>query len=177
MGNHAIDGTKYALSPSWEKSSEFKEPFDYTLVSSGQTCLVRRLDMGDLLKLGVAEQLDFMSKELLAGDASEGAAPSQSVGEAIMKAENFGKMELMINKVVQAGVLQPPLHLPPLHENARQKGLIYIDSLPFGDRLELFSVVFDSEGLTDFREEQEPGVADVANVTSVQLPPDGPLGI
>lgn len=171
------DVDKYALSPAWSKTTEFKEPFDYTLENTGQTVLVRRLDMGDLLKLGIAEELDFMSKELMAGESADSEKAKDALEKTITKADNFGRMEGMINKVVQAGVVKPALQVPPLHEAARQKGLIYVDSVPFADRIELFSVIFETEGLSTFREEQETGVGDVADVPSVQLPPDGPLGV
>lgn len=177
MGNHTSD-EKYGLSPAWSKSNSYREPFDYTMKSNAeQTVLIRRLDMGDLLKLGIAEQLDFMSKELMSSETAKTGTPESQISESIMKADNFEKMESMINKVVCAGVIMPKLYLTPEHEAARQKGLVYADSIPFGDRLELFSVIFESEGLTDFREEQEHGVADVANVPGVLLPTDGPVDI
>ena len=141
---------KYALSTTWEKSNEFKRPFDYTLKETGQTCLLRRMDMGDFLKLGIAEELDFMSKALMTDD-SKTDDPQQAVSSVMMKSENFSKMEKMINLVVQVGVVKPHLQQVPEHENARQPGQVYIDAIPFNDRLELFSVIFDSEGLSTFR--------------------------
>lgn len=167
---------KYALSTVWEKSNEFKRPFDYTLSESGQTCLVRRMDMGDFLKLGIAEELDFMSKSLMT-DTKESDNAQQAVSSAMMKSGNFSKMEKMINLVVLEGVIKPKVYNVPEHDNARQAGLLYIDAIPFGDRMELFSVIFDSEGLSTFREEQEDGVGDLANVTDVPLPADEPVAV
>lgn len=167
---------KYALSPTWEKSNEFKRPFDYTLKETGQVCLLRRMDMGDFLKLGIAEELDFMSKALMT-DTSGGDDARQAVSSAMMKSDNFNKMEKMINLVVQAGVVKPHLQPIPEHEAARQPGQIYVDSIPFNDRLELFSVIFDSEGLSTFREEPEDGVGDMANVSDVSLPADEPVAV
>jgi len=167
---------KYALSTSWEKSNDFKRPFDYTLKESGQTCLIRRMDMGDFLKLGVAEELDFMSKALMTDD-SNGQSAQSAVSSAILKSENFEKMEKMINLVVQAGVIKPHLQRIPEHDAARQPGQIYVDSVPFSDRLELFSVIFDSEGLSTFRDEQEDGVGDVADESGVSLPTVEPVAV
>lgn len=166
---------KYAVSTTWEKSNEFKRPFDYTLTESKQTCLVRRMDMGDFLKLGVAEELDFMSKALMT-EAQEKDA-TQAVSSAMMKAQNFTKMERMINLVVAAGLVKPSVQPVPEHDAARQPGQLYVDSIPFNDRLELFSVIFDSEGLSTFREEQEDGVGDMADESIVQLPADEPVAI
>lgn len=168
----AVD--KYAVSERWSNSFEFKKPFDYT-VSNGQVCLVHRLDMGDLIKLGIAEELDFMSKALVSGDAKDSETAKAAVQSAVLKGENFSRMETMVNLVVQAGVIQPPLHTPPLHEKARQAGLLYVDYLPFDDRLELFSVIFETEGLSTFREKQEASVGDVEHGAGVPLPADGPV--
>lgn len=181
-----IDSDKYALSPAWAHGREYKDPFDYTLESSGQTVFLKRLDMPDLLRLGAAEDLDFMAKALMSPDVKEGEE-APSVMSIIGKSDNFGKMEAMINLVVQAGVLAPRLYLPPtitetktvdgkpvittrINEAARQKGLTYVDSVPFDDRVELFGIIFDTDGLSTFREEQTTGVADVENVTSLPLP-------
>jgi hypothetical protein len=166
---------KYALSSAWENANAYRQPFDYTLENTGQTVLVRRLDMGDLLKLGIAEELDFMSKSLMTDDKSDTA--KQAVSSAIMKAENFGRMEQMINTVVVAGLVKPHLQAAPQHEAARQPGQIYVDSVPFSDRMELFSLIFDSEGLSTFREEQEDGVGNVADEPSVPLPTDEPVAV
>lgn len=166
---------KYALSPAWENSNNYKKPFDYILEDTQQTVLLRRLDMGDLLKLGIAEELDFMSKALMTDDKSEKA--KEAVNNAVMKGENFARMEKMINSVVLAGVIRPKLQAIPEHEQSRQPGQIYIDSVPFNDRIELFSVIFDSEGLSTFREEQENSVGDMADESNVPLPSDEPVAI
>jgi hypothetical protein len=166
---------KYALSSAWENSNAYRQPFDYTLENTGQVVLVRRLDMGDLLKLGIAEELDFMSKALMTDDKSDTA--KEAVGSAIMKAENFSRMEQMINTVVVAGLVKPHLQEAPLHDAARQPGQIYVDSVPFSDRMELFSLIFDSEGLSTFREKQEDGVGNVADEPIVSLPTDEPVAV
>jgi hypothetical protein len=172
------DQDKYAVSPVWAKSNDYKKPFDYTLESNpDQTVLLRRLDMGDLLKLGIAEELDFMSKALMTQDSPEDQKAKEAVTSAIVSADNFGRMEKMINAVVVAGVLQPKLHEPPRDENARQAGLVYADSIPFSDRLELFSVIFETEGLSTFRQEQETGVGNVADESVVSLPANGPVDV
>lgn len=168
---------KYALSTAWEKSNEFKRPFDYVLTETKQTCLVRRMDMGDLLKLGVAEEMDFMSKALMSDEAATAKSGGEAVSAAMMKAQNFAKMEQMINAVVLEGVIKPKLQPVPAHDQARQPGQLYVDSIPFNDRVELFSVIFDSEGLSTFREEQADGVGNVANVTDVPLPPNEPVAV
>lgn len=171
--------SKHELSPSWKRGKGFKKPFEHTLESNpDQVVTLRRVDMGDLLKLGIANELDFMSKALITSeDAKEDEKAKEAVVSAISKAENFEKMEVMVNKVTLAGLIDPKVYEVPRDENARQEGLMYVDEIPFEDRVEMFSLIFDSEGLSTFRQEQETGVGDLADVPSVQLPPDGPVDI
>ena len=173
-----ISDDKYALSEAWSRGREYKQPFDYQLSQTGQTVLIRRLDMGDILRLGIAEQMDLMSKALMADDKPQTDEDSKkTLAEIVMKSGNFEQMEAMINAVVGAGVIKPKLYATPEHENARQAGLVYLDSVPFSDRMELFGVIFEAEGLAMFREEQDDGVGNVADVPSVQLPPDRSMDI
>lgn len=165
----------------WGKPTENDGPFEHVL-PSGKKILVRRLDMADILKLGLLEDLDFMSKALFADDKKkpvEGGddEDGDSFVKAILKAGNFEKIEKTINLMVQAGVIAPKLHLPPPlnakgEEPPRQKGLRYVDKVSFADRMEIFGIVFDSEGLSTFRNESTTGVADVPDVTDVPLPPE-----
>lgn len=167
---------EFSLSTAWTAHKDFKKPFKYTVESSNQTVLLQRLDMPDLLKLGIAQEMDFMSKTLMAAAPPGGEQKANAaVADAVKLADNFGKMETMINKVVARGCLKPKLHLVPEHENARQEGLVYIDNIPWDDRMELFSVIFETQGLSDFREEQNPGMGNVADVQDVQLPSNGPV--
>lgn len=174
VNGEMVDEDEFAIT-SWSKAKDYKKPFKFTC-PSGQKTLIHRLDMADLLKLGVAENLDLMAKALMATDETAEQSENkpddaaEATSEIIRNAENFSKLEGTINKVCQAGVIKPKLHLPPRDEAARQSGLTYVDSIFFEDRMALFTEIFDSEGLTTFRQEQKDGVGDVANVTSVPLP-------
>jgi hypothetical protein len=166
----------YALSESWSRGREYKKPFDYVISTSGQTVKIRRLDMGDMLRLGIAEEMDFMTKALMSNEKTE--TGGEAVASAVMKSDNFDRMDKMINKVVLAGLLAPKPHHPPLKDNgevdeeAKKDGILYIDEIPFGDRMEMFSVIFESDGLATFRGEQTASVGDVETVPSVSLPAD-----
>lgn len=173
------------LSTSWSKAKEFKKPFEYTTELGKQECILRRIDMGDLLKLGMANEFDFMSKALMQSekkpeDKVEGEAEKTEVerlSEIVRQGENYGRMEVMVFKTLVAGMISPKVYDIPEHENARQDGLLYADDIPWDDRMELFGVIFDSEGLATFRQEQTPSVGDVADVSDVPLPADGPVDI
>jgi hypothetical protein len=166
---------EFAITTAWSKAKDYKKPFKFKC-PSGQMTLIHRLDMADLLKLGVAEDMDFMAKALMATEKTAKETeetpedPAAAATAAITKAANFNKLENTINLVVQAGLIKPKTHLVPRDENARQAGLFYIDSIPFEDRMVLFTHIFETEGLTTFRQEQETGVGDVADVPSVSLP-------
>lgn len=168
-----VNEDRFAISPVWVANKDFKKPFEYTLSGSKQLVLLQRLDMTDLLKLGIANEMDFMTKALMNSSGEEDA--QGAVANAVKSAENFGKMETMINKVVLRGCIKPKLQNVPDHENARQEGLFYIDQIPWDERMELFSVIFETGGLSDFREEQAPDLGNVVNVQDVQLPTDGPV--
>ena len=174
QSNGVVTEDEFAIT-TWSKAKDYKKPFKFKC-PSGQMTLIHRLDMSDLLRLGVAEDLDFMAKALMAAEDTAKEAEKkpdkaeEAVAQAMSKADNFAKLERTVNLVVQAGLLKPKTHLPPRDENARQAGLMYVDSIFFEDRMSLFTQIFETEGLTTFREEQENGVGDVANVTSVSLP-------
>lgn len=169
------EADEFAITAAWSKAKDYKKPFKFRC-PSGQMTLIHRLDMSDLLRLGVAEDMDFMAKALMATEStakeSEGKPEdaAEAATAAITKADNFSKLESTINLVVQAGLLKPKTHLVPRDENARQAGLLYIDAIPFEDRMVLFTKIFETEGLTTFRKEQDESVGDVANVSSVSLP-------
>lgn len=166
----------YAISESWSRGREYKKPFDHTIASSGQVVKLKRLDMGDMLKLGIAEEMDFMTKALMTNEKKE--TGGEAIASAVYKSDNFERMQKMINKVVLAGLLAPKVHHPPLNddgeidEEAKKDGTLYVDEIPFGDRMEMFSVIFESDGLATFRDEQTAGVGDVETVSSVSLPAD-----
>ena len=189
MGQYYSD-EDFQISPKWEAHKDFRKPFVYeTKDADGnpvQKLLIRRIDMPDLMKAGISNQLDFVTKGLMTEEPKPGAQPKDSVSNVIAMAENFERMEEMVHKVCLAGILKPKIHPVPVVVRTvdgktvetqvpmedRQPGLFYIDNIPWEDRQELFSVIFDSDGLTDFREKQESGVGDVEDVQSVQLPAD-----
>jgi hypothetical protein len=173
-----IDYTKYeATGKAWGSNPvAVAEPYEFTL-SSGKPVLVKRIGIAEILSMGLLDTLDFFTKALSEDDKKPDAKPDQAgagLTQALMG--NFGKMEETINKVVQAGVVAPRLHAVPLHENARQAGLVYVDSVPFDERVELFSEIMDTEGLSSFREEPKAGVGDVPANESVQNPAVNDVG-
>lgn len=186
-----IDYDKYADTASgWAKTTKtVNEPYDYT-TASGKLVLIQRLGMTDILKLGLLDSLDFFTKSLSEDEKKQKAVTGQA-GEKFTKAllGNFGQMEDTINAVVQTGVLAPKLYPVPMlvttegdvttktvNDAARQAGLLYVDSVPFETRVELFGEIMDTEGLSDFREKSSPDLGDVPADESVQSPAVSDVG-
>lgn len=173
--NKNIDEEKYAPT-SWAKNKEYKEPFDYT-TSSGQLILVQRLDMDDILTLGLENDLDFMSKAIVSEDKPEVQESDDDSISKAMKSGNLPKLKRIVDAVCLRGILAPKLHAVPEDVNARQKGLFYVDSVPFNERVELFSVIFDTEGLQTFRQESPDDLGRVADESTVSLPAESDMGV
>lgn len=166
-----MSNEKYAISPAWQKKIANSEPFDYTLSSNpDQTCLLKKIEMSDIMQFGLVDDLDFLAKEIADISSKDNGETQRET-----RRKNSKNMERIVNLVVQSGVIMPELHLPPENNQDRVDGLIYVDSIPFMDRVELFSVIYDTEGLPEFREEQSSNVGNVDTVTEVSLPASEPV--
>lgn len=166
-----IDTSKYDTDDDWGRKDN--GPFEH-VCPSGKLVLVKQVDMMDIMRLGLVDELDFMTKALSSKPAKEGEENKEEDGAgfaaSILKGDNFSKLENIIDQLIVVGVRAPKIYAKPRDDAARQKGLRYVDSIGFNDKMDLFSVIFDSDGLSTFREEPEPSVADVPNVTDVPLP-------
>ncbi len=174
MGNHntnngftVADADRYAPT-TWGRPDTSNEPFEFT-TPSGQICLIRRLGMDDILRMGMVDKLDFFSKSMSEDDAEK---PDEARADEIKKSvlSNFGQMDDAIGAIVVAGVIAPSIQPTPDHAALKKAGVIYVDSIPFNDRVALFSEILDTEGLSTFRKESEDGVGDVPAEQVVQLP-------
>lgn len=165
-----MNDDKYAISASWQKKVEQSAPFDYVLSGSGQTCLIKKIEMSDIMAFGLIDDLDFLAKEMAEVSSADTGETKKST-----RRKNSKNMERVVNMIVQAGVIKPEIELPPEDDQQREDGVIYVDSIPFSDRIELFSVIYDTEGLTEFRQEQTLDVGTVENVTGVPLSANEPM--
>lgn len=163
---------------SWGKTPAVSEPYEYE-TDSGQLCLIKNIGMNDILRMGLLDNLDFFTASMAEDDANKGKpkieVPQEGFAAKLLK--NFDKMEGTINKVLLAGVIAPPLApVPNDPASQRKEGVIYVDSIPFADRVDLFGEILDTDGLSDFREEKEGGVGHVQDVQTVQLPAEPFMG-
>lgn len=179
-GEHISDMSRYAPT-SWAKaqtSSADDGPYEYE-TSSGQLCLLKNISMTDIFRMGLMDTLDFFIAGLSTNDknAPQPTEEEQSSDFTKKLLKNFDKMETTINKVLLVGVVAPPLAPVPDEPTAvRKEGVIYVDKLPFEDRVELFNEILDTEGLSDFREESKSDMGHVPAEQVVQLPADATVG-
>lgn len=169
-GVTVLDMEKYsATAKAWATPEEDGQPYDYEL-ESGRLCLIKRIGMTEIFRLGLLDKLDFFSASLAEDDKPK----KKSVGKEFLTelSKNFGKMEESINAVLLIGVIAPVLAPVPtpnaVGEIIRQEGVVYVDKVPFEDRVELFGEILDTEGLSDFREESKDDMGHVSADESLQ---------
>ena len=178
MGNHTVnngfhvpDMEKYKPK-GWGKKQDASEPFEYTL-ASGDTVLIRRIGMSDILRLGLLDKLDFFSASLFEDDKKKPDVNSDETKKSLTKGllTNFDKMEDTIDALLVKGVVAPVIESNPTHPSQRVDGVIYVDTIPFDDKVELFGEILETEGLSSFREEPQAGVGHVSDDKTLQDTP------
>lgn len=153
---------KYALT-GWKRKTD--TTFDLPL-PSGQTCLVKKLDVPDIIRMGLLEQLDTFTPQLIAEPGGE-AKPSNDIDflKKLADPEKFDKFEASLDKAVVASVVVPKVYEVPPSPAERVEDHLYVDEIDFFDKMAIFTAVFDGmSNMSDFREEQAPGVAPVEDV-------------
>lgn len=157
---------------------------DFTC-SSGQTCRVRRVDIMDLLGSGMLNNLDFVTKiveEEHIPNASVMPKPAEKSAISMLQNSDPAQMaefKKSINAVVLRIVLRPSLWPVPEEGEARVDGCVYVDSVPFNDRVELFNWAVtggkSAEDVQQFRPEANESVGavehgSVVSTETVELP-------
>lgn len=184
------DYDRYAPIPAWTAPMTS----DMTL-PSGQVVLVRKVQMEDVVELGLLEAMDAFKDIVGKGQVAAKAAKkttkkaqaeaeeksNETLGLGLMKdKDKFKTMLKMADRVTVAVVLKPEIKFPPagldgkaLPMPDREPGL-YVDQVPFADKIHVFSSIFDGmENLDSFRGESDSGVDSVPAVTGVSLPSVG----
>lgn len=161
---------------------------------SGQLCLLRRLQPVDLLGSSLLGNVDMLGK--LVGDKINEAQPkpgahakeevqnrfkmAKEITEAngielmislMQGSEGNAEFASVIDNVVRLAVVKPVIHPNPKKGENRVKGMVYVDTVKFLDKVEIFRKVMEEMRLT----QQFPDVIDgdleaVATVKDVPLP-------
>ena len=142
-------------------------PYEYEL-GSGSKVLLKKISLENIFRLGLLDKLDFFTKSLAEDEKKKvnetGEMPANFLASV---SKNFDKMEDTIDTIILNSVVAP-IVLPNIPKKDRKSGAIYLDTIPFMDKMDIFGEVLDTEGLSDFRQESENGVGHVSDDESVQ---------
>ncbi len=161
---------EYAVT-GWNFSEKF---FDLTL-PSGQRCQVRKLEMEDILRMNLVNELDTFSAAIQVGDDKDDKRSDEERGTDVMKklteqADGLSKFQGTMDKVIMECVQKPSVQPAPKGNSKRKPGVAYIDAIGFMDKMTIFSAVFD--GMSDmesFRAESEDAVGAVESESSGEV--------
>lgn len=166
----------YALT-NWtdESTFDFRCP-------SGQLCLLRNIDVPDLLSDGLLQQLDSLTSIVSEGMPKKPLAKN-SKAAAVREAEENGKIldamksrspeEMktlfsMVNRVVTLAVVKPVV--APVPDGERVSGVVYVDTVNFADRMAIFGKVMEgTSNLQQFRESSGESARSLEDVSDVPL--------
>lgn len=149
---------------------------------SGQVCLVRTIDVMDLVAEGILNSVDFLTETVQAKHITAATATPGQFAEVSAKAtdnlaedpEKFSQFMEAVNKVLLRVVAKPVLHPVPPAGAPRINGVVYIDTVKTADKFAIFNFVIsgkkESEAIAQFRDETGESVGTVEPVTDVQLP-------
>ncbi|QFG08164.1 hypothetical protein SEA_OTTERSTEDTS21_25 [Gordonia phage OtterstedtS21] len=136
---------------------------------SGQLCQARTLEMEDIIRLGLINDLDTFSSAF--GDDNEDRDGIEFL-KSVTDSGAFDKLTRTLNIVVVDRVVQPKVYAVPDQKKERKADRIYIDQIKFTDKMAIFSVVFKGLGdMGDFREESGDGVGAVESKPIVEGAP------
>lgn len=171
MPSNEVD--KYALTPAWN----VKPNYDLEL-PSGQVILVRTLTMEDVVDLDLVEAMDTftgLAEQTVANKGKgKGKKKTQEETEKEFGLTLFGDKDRfkrilgIADKAILVAVVKPEIVAAPEDDADREDGILYVDTIPFGDRLFIFNAVFDGVGgMESFRPVATADVGDVADVAVV----------
>lgn len=141
--------------------------FDEVL-PSGAKVRLRKLEMEDLISMGLLDQLDTFSPEAISGVNELQEKSSEEKKE-------YGKrlIELfkMVDKIVVAALLSPKvLPKPENLEDPRIEGQLYVDGIPQEDRMHIFETA--AEDMSSFLRIGEGQSGDVGSVEAGSVVPN-----
>src|ERR1051326_3900337 len=152
--------------PAWGGS--IFEDFD---LPSGGRCQLRKVDIMEFLQNGILQETDGLGA--IVQDHIKKATeipgrktkPEDVASSVLADKKSMGKTKEMIYKVCVAAVRQPELLMPPDNDEDRVNGKFYVDTVPFSDRMAIFSHVMGQvNSLKSGREEPDAVVGIVEHV-------------
>ncbi|WPH57972.1 hypothetical protein SEA_LUCKYLEO_24 [Gordonia phage LuckyLeo] len=137
---------------------------------SGQLCQARKLEMEDIIRLNIINDLDTFSTAF--GEEEEKASTNDvEFLKTIADTGAFDKLIRTLNIIVVDRVVQPQVYAAPDQKKERKPGRVYVDKIKFQDKMTIFGSVFQGLGdMSDFREESGDGVGTVESKPIVEGP-------
>lgn len=151
---------------------------------SGQLCLVRKLQPMDLVAGEVLGQTNFLAEIVQAEITRAKAGPqdhrkpaqdqksddTNKLVEALEKAVSTPDgLDSMIDAVVVKTVVEPSIEIPPKDYTDRKEGVVYVDTINFGDKMFIFNWAMSGlDKLKRFRSEPTGDVEDLEPGKDVQ---------
>ena len=163
---------------------QVKPGFDLEL-PSGALVRIERMEIADLLGLGILDSIDTFTQKLLPSEGKHGADQSaeQELGNRIMNdLSQFSDVLEMVDKVIARAVVKPQLHLAPFNDNGEplplQDGKIYAHLVPLEDKMAIFQAVIpEMDDTFPDSDQSAAGVADLEDVQGVPSQADSAPGI
>lgn len=121
--------------------------FEDFQLPSGDTCQLRKIDIMEFLENGILQETDglgtIVQGHIKKATTIPGKKPSaDEIGMEVLKdRKSMGKTKDMIYMVCVAAVAQPKIHMMPDDDADRDDEKIYVDTVPFADRMAIFSHV------------------------------------
>lgn len=138
-----------------------KQPFT---CPSGQRCLLRRVDIMDLLGTSMLNKLDFLTSIVSSEHIPNASGKPSSktaqpdVAKALQDKQSLMDFRAVIDDTVIRVVVRPEIHPIPPEGEDRVDGLVYVDSVSFTDKTEIFNWAVRGQNVDDlkrFREESQ----------------------
>lgn len=148
---------------------------------SGQTCLVRRVDIMKMMADGTLHKTDMLTqlvdqqhvaKKAKGGKNAARAAEANTeklLKEALRDPARMRELITTMDSVVMATVVKPELHEVPEDDGERVKGRVYIDTVDINDKTFIMQYAFGgTRAAARFLEELNESVDRLADVESVE---------
>jgi len=164
------DYDRYAPIPAWGGNVNY----DFVLPSK-QVVLLRKLQMEDIVELDLIDAMDTFTglmtvpENAKAKKSKKAANEEEQIGRQIFgNPEKFKAVMKTADKCILKAVLKPTVQEPPAEFAERVEGVVYLDTIPFADKLAIFNEVFEGVGgFESFREEPTENVGSVEDEQDV----------
>lgn len=135
---------------------------------SGQLCLARKLQMDDVVALGLIDELDVFTEFASTMGDSRQKSDEEMAKEFSSNPKAFNRIIDIVDRVVSQVVIEPKIHLPysidkkgkrvELADKDIDSDVIYTNYVNFEDKMHIFNVVFQGDTIEQFRDGADEAV-------------------